>query len=58
MITEDTINSYHIWDHFFTTESLVSEIQPIGFNSFEFYGDIAGKELSDIGDTICAVFTK
>lgn len=25
---------------------------------FEFYGDIAGKKFSDIGETICGVFTK
>ncbi len=29
---------------FFTKEKLISEIEPIGFNSFEFYGDIAGQE--------------
>lgn len=58
VITEDTVNCYNIWDHFFTKESLISEIQPIGFNSFEFYGDIAGKEFSDTGETICGIFTK
>lgn len=58
VITEDTVNCYNIWDHFFTKEALISEIQPIGFNSFEFYGDIAGKEYSDAGETICGVFTK
>lgn len=58
VITEDTVNCYNIWDHFFTKEALISEIQPIGFNSFEFYGDIAGKEFSDTEETICGVFTK
>lgn len=58
VITEDTVNCYNIWDHFFTKEKLISEIQPIGFSSFEFYGDIAGKEFSDTGETICGVFTK
>lgn len=58
VLTEDTINCYNIWDHFFTKEALISEIQPIGFKSFEFYGDIAGKEFSDTGETICGVFTK
>jgi SAM-dependent methyltransferase len=58
VITEDTVRCYNIWDHFFTKEALISEIQPIGFNSFEFYGDIAGKEFSDTGETICGVFTK
>lgn len=58
VLTEDTINCYNIWDHFFTKEALISEIQPIGFKSFEFYGDIAGMEFSDTGETICGVFTK
>jgi SAM-dependent methyltransferase len=58
VLTEDTVNCYNIWDHFFTKEKLISEIQPIGFNSFEFYGDIAGQEFSDTGETICGVFIK
>ncbi|GIO42705.1 class I SAM-dependent methyltransferase [Paenibacillus apis] len=58
VITEDTVNCYNIWDHFFTKEALISEIQPIGFKSFELYGDIAGKDYSDTGETICGVFTK
>lgn len=56
--TEETINCYNIWDRFFTKEALLSEIQTAGFNAFEFYGDIAGKEFSDTGETICGVFTK
>jgi SAM-dependent methyltransferase len=58
VITDESVNCYNIWDHFFTKETLISEIRPIGFNSFEFYGDIAGKEFSDTGETICCVFTK
>lgn len=58
VITEETVNCYNIWDHFFTKEALLSEIQIAGFNTFEFYGDIAGKEFSDSGETICGVFTK
>lgn len=58
VITEETVNCYNIWDHFFTKEALLSEIQIAGFNTFEFYGDIAGKEFSDSGETICCVFTK
>lgn len=58
VLTEDAINCYNIWDHYFTKEKLISEIQPVGFKSFEFYGDIAGQEFSDTGETICGVFTK
>lgn len=58
VITEETVNCYNIWDHFFTKEALLSEIQTAGFSTFEFYGDIAGKEFSDSGETICGVLTK
>lgn len=58
VLTEETVNCYNIWDHFFTKEALLSEIQIAGFNTLEFYGDIAGKEFSDTGETICGVFTK
>jgi SAM-dependent methyltransferase len=58
VLTDEIINCYNIWDHFFTKEALLLEIQTAGFNTFEFYGDIAGKEFSDTGETICGVFTK
>jgi SAM-dependent methyltransferase len=58
VLSEDTVNCYHIWDHFFTREALLSEIQVAGFTAFEFYGDVAGKGFSDNGETICGVFTK
>ena len=58
VITEEAVNCYNIWDHFFTKEALLSEIQTAGFGTFEFYGDIAGKEFSDSGETICGVITK
>ncbi len=58
IITQDAVNCYNIWDHFFTRDALLSEIQAIGFNTFEFYGDIAGKEFSQTVETICGVITK
>lgn len=58
VITEEAVNCYNIWDHFFTKEALLSEIQTAGFSTFEIYGDIAGKEFSDSGETICGVLTK
>lgn len=58
VLTDESINCYNIWDHFFSKEKLLSEIQTAGFNNFEFYGDAAGKQLSDNSETICGVFTK
>lgn len=58
VLTDDAISCYNVWDHFFTKHKLLSEIQAAGFNSFAFYGDVAGKAFSDEGETICGVFTK
>lgn len=58
VLTDGSIDCYNIWDHFFSKEKLLLEIQTAGFNSFEFYGDAAGKQLTDDGETICGVFTK
>lgn len=58
VVTDESIKCYNIWDHFFTKEKLLSEIQTVGFSSFEFYGDVAGKPLSNNDETICGVFTK
>ena len=56
--TQNTVNCYNIWEHFFTKETLLSEMQLAGFNVFELYGDIAGKEFSNTGEIICGIFTK
>ena len=58
VITEESVNCYNIWDCFFTKDTLLSEIQTIGFKGFEFYDDVAGKEFSNMGETICTVCTK
>lgn len=58
VVTEDNVNCYNVWDHFFTTENLEAEIRSAGFNQIEFYGDVAGAELSKESETICAVVTK
>lgn len=58
VISDDTVECYHIWDHFFTKDTLFTEIQPVGFRSCEFYNDIAGQDYSESGDTICGVFIK
>ncbi len=58
VVTEDNVECYNVWDRFFTKEALLSEVQTVGFTPFEFYGDVAGKHFSDIGETICCVATK
>lgn len=58
VITEDRVDCYNIWDHFFTKDALISEVLPAGFKAFEIFGNIAGEEFSESGETICGVFTK
>ncbi len=58
VITEDSVECYNIWDHFFDRGMLVAEIMPAGFSSYELFGSVAGDEFSDCSETICGVFTK
>jgi SAM-dependent methyltransferase len=58
VITDDDVQCYNVWDCFYSKEELVSEIMPVGFSSYDVYGNIAGKKYSDNSDTICGVFTK
>ena len=58
VITDQEVKCYMCSNHYFTKEQLLSEIHPIGFSTFKFYDDIAGKEYSGTNETICAIFTK
>ncbi|MCL2840908.1 MAG: class I SAM-dependent methyltransferase [Defluviitaleaceae bacterium] len=58
VITDEKIECYNIWNHYFTKEMLIDEIMPTGFSQYEFYGDVAGHEYSENGETICGIFTK
>lgn len=58
VLTEHSVKCFNVWDHFFTKKKLTAEFQTAGFKSFEFYGDVAGREYSDAGETICAVLTR
>lgn len=58
ILSDEAISCYNIWDHFFTKQKLLSEMQTVGFKTFAFFDDVAGKEFTDKGQTICGVFTK
>ena len=58
VLSDEAIKCYNIWDHFFTKQKLLSELQTAGLNKIEFFDDVAGKEFSDKGQTICCVITK
>jgi SAM-dependent methyltransferase len=58
IITDESVECYNVWDHFFNKNELVAEVFPAGFCKYKLYGDVAGAEYSDSSDTICGVFTK
>ena len=58
VITDSSVTCYNIWDHFFNKEELVREVMHAGFSGSEVFGDIAGAVYSELGETICGVFTK
>ena len=57
-MTDGAVHCYNVWDHFFSKDEIVSEVISAGFSSYEVFGDIAGKNYSQSGDTVCGVFTK
>lgn len=58
VINEDGVECYNIWEHCFTKDGLLGEVQAAGFTQYELYGDISGKQYDEDGNIICAVFTK
>ena len=58
VVTDDTVQCFYVWDHFFDRDELMREVMPAGFSECGLYGDIAGSEYSETSDTICGVFTK
>jgi len=58
VVTEADVKCYIAQNHFFDKEALLSEIEPMGFTTSEFYDDVLGNEYSGSGETICGVFSK
>lgn len=58
VITEETVKSYYLWDHTFTSRELEREISECGFNRIELFGDVTGAKLKPESNVICAVVTK
>lgn len=56
--TEAGVDVYNVWEHFFTENALLEEMQKAGFHTFELYDNIAGKKHTDASDTLCGVFIK
>lgn len=55
IITETACKCYNNWNYAFDTHTLRKELENAGFSNFQFYGDVAGKELGENSKTICVV---
>lgn len=58
IITEQGVQSVHIWQHTFTKEELEIDARRAGFDKFEVYGNMAGLEYSMDGKEMCIVAQK
>ena len=58
IITEHDIWSINIWEHYFTKDELVRDLNSAGFNTSTVYGNIAGANYCDNGKEICVVAQK
>lgn len=53
VVTEGAVQCYNIWEHVFEAEELARELESEGFAKAQFYGDIAGAELTPESATLC-----
>ncbi len=58
ILSEASVECYHIWDHTFTTEELNLDFKEAGFQSTMFYANVAGEKYQKDSEIICAVATK
>ena len=58
VVTANDIACYICPNHYFSLESIRSEVMAFGFKAFEFYGNVAGADYSEQGEIICVVLTK
>lgn len=52
------IDNYLVWNQGYTKETILKELDGIGFNSIDFYGDCTGTPLHDESKTMCMVVYK
>lgn len=58
VITNDSVECYNIWDHTFDKEELEADLVKAGFDSVDFYGNVAGDVYQSDGNLMCAVAKK
>jgi len=58
ILGNEITHAYSIWSTCFTPETLLNEIQPIGFTSVDIYSDVKGQAYTEDSDTLCIVLRK
>ncbi|HFL2405978.1 TPA: class I SAM-dependent methyltransferase [Clostridioides difficile] len=58
VITEKDENVFYVWNHYFSKESFLLEVENIGFKSVEFFSNVKGEAYSDDSMTIGLVLQK
>ncbi|HHO0100003.1 TPA: class I SAM-dependent methyltransferase [Clostridioides difficile] len=58
VITEKDENVFYVWNHYFSKESFLFEIENIGFKSVEFFSNVKGEAYSDDSMTMGLVLQK
>ncbi|HSP47808.1 MAG TPA: class I SAM-dependent methyltransferase [Clostridiaceae bacterium] len=58
VVTAEEMHCYNIWEHVFTRAEMEEDLQAAGFQSVEFYGDVAGASFDPEGKLFCAVSTR
>lgn len=55
---EGNTDVYRNWDHYYTRDTIISELKEAGFEKIEIYSDVTGKEYDEKSKTICIVVEK
>ena len=58
VITNEDCQCYNLWNQVFSRVTIGEELGGAGFNQMEFFGDVAGKLVTDQSKTICAAARK
>jgi SAM-dependent methyltransferase len=58
IIEKGGVHCYNLWNCYFTRQSLMDEVTPIGFVEEGFYSNVAGKPYTDNTHRMCAVLRR
>lgn len=58
IITKQKIETYYIWNQYFTKEMILAELEEAGFTLISIYNDVTGEEYLEGNDTIALLLEK